>query len=104
MAVRVVFLAHRVAMGGMGVPFHSPAALNMAVVLAEKEVQRARESRDERDVGKRPADEVVTAVRRPVNPVVQTGKRHASTLTSPSPIPHPARISGPSEGASTTAP
>ena len=78
-----MFLAHRVAIDGMRVPLHPPTAVNVAVVLAEEEIQRARECRDQRDVRKRPADEVVTAVRRPVDQGVQIGEGHVATLTPP---------------------
>jgi hypothetical protein len=55
----MVLLAHRVAVVGMGVPRHPPAAMDVAVVPAEKEVERADERGDEGDVRERPADAVV---------------------------------------------
>ena len=83
-AVGVVSLADWMAVVGMRVPLHPQAAVNMAVVLAEEQVQRACESRDQGDVGKRTADEVVTAVRRLMDQVAQAGEGHAATLTTPS--------------------
>jgi hypothetical protein len=53
--VRVVLLTHRVAVDGMGVPLHAPAAVDVAVVLPQPEEQRAGERGDERDVGEWPA-------------------------------------------------
>jgi hypothetical protein len=64
-AVRVVLLAHRVPVVRMRVPCHAPAAMDVAVVSPQEEVQGAGERRDERDVGERPAHEVVAALRRP---------------------------------------
>ena len=83
MAVRVVLLAHRVAVVRVRVPLHAPAAVDMAVVLPQEEVQRAHEGRQERDVGERSADEVVAAVRRPVDQVVEADcDRHRGQATS----------------------
>lgn len=45
MAVWVVLLTHWVAVLGMGVPLQAPAAVDVAVVLPQPEVQRAAESR-----------------------------------------------------------
>src|SRR5437588_4981103 len=47
----------------MRVPLQAPAAVDVAVVFSQPEVQGAGESRDERDVGERPAHEVVAALR-----------------------------------------
>ena len=81
-AVWVVLPTHWVAVLGMGVPLQAPAAVDVAVVFPQPEVQRAGESRDERDVGERPAHEVV-AVRWPVDQVVQAGRDgHARQATS----------------------
>ena len=62
-------------------PLHPPAAVDVAVVVSQEEVDEAQETRRERDVGERTADEVVATVRRPVEPV-----RHG------------ARVSGASDG------
>ena len=61
MAVRVVLLTNRVAVDGMGVPLQAPTAADVAIVFPQPEVQRAREGSDERDIGERPAHEVVAA-------------------------------------------
>ena len=62
--------------------------MNVAVVLAKPEEERAGERGDERDVSERPADKVVTVARRPVEQVMQVGQdehgvrlylRHADT-------------------------
>ncbi len=53
----------------------------MAVVPPEEEVQRPGESRDECDVREWAADEVVAALRRPVEDVVHRGREeHAASL------------------------
>jgi hypothetical protein len=72
-AVWVVLLTHWVAVDRVGVPLQAPAAVDVAVVFSQPEVQRASEGRDERDVGERPAYEVVAAVRGPVDQVVEAG-------------------------------
>jgi hypothetical protein len=78
----------------MRVPFQAPAPLHVAVVLPQPEIQRAREGRDERDVGERTADEVVTALRRPVDDVMQTGRdQHARRLRPPSAGCEPLQVS-----------
>ena len=80
-AVRVVLLAHRMAMVGMRVPLQTPASVDVAVVPPQPEVQRAGERRDQRDVRERPADEVVAALRRPMDQVVEArGDEHAARL------------------------
>ena len=82
MTVWVVLLTHWVAVDRVGVPLQAPAAVDVAVMFAQPEVQRAGESRDERDVGERPAYEVVAAVRGPVDQVVQVGHdEHAVQAT-----------------------
>ena len=76
-AVGVVFLADGVAVVRVGVPLQPPTAMDVAVVTAQPEVQRAHEGRDERYVGEWAADEVVAAVRRPVDQGVQVcDRRH----------------------------
>jgi hypothetical protein len=72
-AVWVMLLTHWVAVDGVGVPLQAPAAVDVAVVFSQPEVQRAGEGRDERDVGERPAYEVAAAVRGPVDQVVEAG-------------------------------
>ena len=67
MTFRMVFLADRMPVNGMWVPLKPPAAMNVAVVLAPPQHDGADERRQERDVGQRPADEVVAPVRGPVN-------------------------------------
>lgn len=85
MAVRVVLLADWMAMIGVRVPLQSPATVYVTVVLAEEEEEGAGERRHECDVGERAADEVVTALHRPVDQVVQAGSnghhRKASDVT-----------------------
>jgi hypothetical protein len=82
-AVWVVLPTHWVAVLGMGVPLQAPAAVDVTVVFTQPEVQRAGESRDERDVGERPAHKVVAALRGPVDQVVQVGRNgHAGQATS----------------------
>jgi len=82
-AVRVVLLTNRVAVDGMGVPLQAPTAADVAIVFPQPEVQRAREGSDERDIGERPAHEVVATVRGPVDQVVQIGyDGHAGQATS----------------------
>jgi hypothetical protein len=79
--VGVVLPTHRMAVIWMGVPRQSPTAVDVTVVLAQEEVQRACKSRDERDVRERPAHEVVAALRRPVDQVVQADRDdHAARL------------------------
>ena len=88
MAVGVVLLTHRVAVDGMGMPLQSPAVRDVAVVLPQPEVQRASEGRNERDVGERPAHEVVAALCRPVDQVVQADRnRHAVRLPPSAALP-----------------
>ncbi len=80
-AVRVVLLANRVPVIRMRVPCHAPAAMDVAVVSPQEEVQGAGERRDERDVGERPAHEVVAALRRPMDQVVEADRdKHAARL------------------------
>jgi hypothetical protein len=50
------------------------------MVSAPPQPERAREGSDERDVGQRSADEVVAALRRPVDHVVQVRDEHADEL------------------------
>jgi len=74
MALRVVLLTHRVAVDGMGMPRQTQAAVDVAIVFSQPEVQRAGEGRDERDVGQRAAHEVVAPLCRPMDQVVQVGQ------------------------------
>lgn len=69
--MRVMLPAHRMAVIGMRMPRQPPAAAHMAVVPTKKEIERARKRGDEGDVRERPADEVVTAVSRPMKQVVK---------------------------------
>ena len=79
----MVLLAHRVPVNGMGMPLQAPAAVDVTVMSPQPEIQRADNRRDERDVGKRPADEVVTASRGPVEQVVQADRDgHAARLAA----------------------
>jgi hypothetical protein len=79
--VGVMPFTHRVAVDWMRVPLKPPAPMDVAVVPTPPEIQRGEESRDERDVGERPADEVVTPVRRPMEQVVQVDREeHAERL------------------------
>jgi hypothetical protein len=79
-AVWVMLLTHWVVMDGVGVPLQAPAAVDVAVVFSQPEVQRADERRDERDIGERPAYEVVAAVRGPVDQVGRGWPRRTATL------------------------
>jgi hypothetical protein len=67
----MMLLAHRVPVIGMRVPCQSPTAMDVAVVPSEKEIERAHERRHKRDVRERSADEVVTALRGPVDQVME---------------------------------
>jgi hypothetical protein len=83
-SVRVVLLAHGMAVVRMWVPFQTPASMDMAVVLAEEEIEGAGERCHERDVCQRTAHEVVAALRRPVNQVMQVGcNEHVARAYSP---------------------
>ena len=83
MPLGVVLLADRVAVVRVGVPLHAPAAIDVAIVLPEEEVKRAGERRHERDVGERPADEVVAALHRPMDHVVQAERdEHAARVSA----------------------
>ena len=57
--MRVVLLADGMAVVRMRVPGETPAAVDVAVVVAQEEVHEAREPGRERDIGERAADEVV---------------------------------------------
>ena len=68
----------------MRVPGEPPTAVDVAVVPAQKEVQRTRERRHQRDVCEWAADEVVAALRWPMHDRVQTrNQKHAKRLTTP---------------------
>ena len=82
--MRVMLPANGMAVVGVGMPLHSPTAANVAVVLAHEHVEGAREGGDQRDVRERTADEVVSAVRGPVDDVVNG--RHEPHDTSLTPV------------------
>ena len=74
MTVGMVLLAHGMTVIRVRMPLQAPATVDVAVVLPPPEIKRANKGRRERDVGERPADEVVAAVRRPVDEVMESGK------------------------------
>src|SRR5437660_6631560 len=79
---------HRVDVIRMRVPLQTPATADVTVVSSPPKDQRAEKGRNERDVGERPADEVVTAVRGPMDQVMQArGNEHADGVNSPSSDP-----------------
>ena len=94
MAVWMVLLAHRMAVIGVGMPLQPPAAVDVAVVLPQPEVQRAREGCDQRDIGKRPADEVVAAPRRPMDQVMQARDGGHAARLYPTAFDHAAAHGG----------
>ena len=69
--VRMVSPAHRMAVCGVRVPLKAPAAEHVTLVLPPPENERAAKRREERDVGEWPAYEVVSALRRPVDDIVE---------------------------------
>lgn len=71
--------ADRVAVVGMRMPLHSPAAADVTVVSPQEEVERARKRCDQRDVSERPADEVVAPMGWPVNEGVERVRQHHRT-------------------------
>jgi hypothetical protein len=84
-ALGMMLPTDRMAVLGVGVPFHPPATVNMAVVPSQKQVERACKRGDKRDVCERSADEVVAAVGGPVDQVMKRRcQRHLTSLTSPS--------------------
>jgi hypothetical protein len=81
----MMLLAHRVPVIGMRVPSQSPTAMDVAVVPSEKEIERADKRRHKRDVRERSADEVVTALRGPVDQVMEVrADEHLASLRFPS--------------------
>ena len=58
--------------------------MDVAVVLPQEEIEPAEECRRERDVGERPADEVVAALHRPVDQVMQAERHEHADRVSPS--------------------
>ena len=74
MPVGVVLPTDRMPVVWMRVPRQPPTAVDVTVVLAQEEIQRAYKSRDDGDVRKRPAHEVVAAVRRPADQMVQADR------------------------------
>src|SRR5262245_18549746 len=87
----MVHAAHRVTVLWMRMPLEPPAAVDVAVVPPPPQDDGAGEGGDDRDVGQRPADEVVAALRRPVDDPVQAGdhlgidSRRTAFVTGPSP-------------------
>jgi hypothetical protein len=70
---------------GMRVPCQSPTAMDVAIVPSEKEIERADKRRNKRDVRERSADEVVTALRGPVDQVMEVRPdEHLASLRFPS--------------------
>jgi hypothetical protein len=77
-AVWMMLLTDWMTMDGMDVPLEPPTATDVAVVLSQPEVKSGGERRDQRDVGERPAHEVVTAVRGPMDYGMKVGdEEHA---------------------------
>lgn len=69
----------------MRVPLQTPATADVTVVSPPPKDQRAEKRRDDRNVGERPADEVVAAVSGPMDQVMQArGYEHTDGLNSPS--------------------
>lgn len=78
----MVMPADRVAADRIRVPLESPATPNVTVVVAEEDEDPAGEACRERDVGERPADEVVAPVRGPVDDGMEAGEQHEGERTT----------------------
>ena len=63
-------LADRMAVDRVRVPLQTPTPKDVAVVPSPPQDQRARDCRNEGDVGERAADEVVATVSRPMDDAV----------------------------------
>jgi hypothetical protein len=79
-AVRVVLLADWMTVHRVRVPRQSPATVDVAVVSPKPEIEAPDEGGDERDVGERPAHEVVATVHRPVQYMVEACHEHGRRL------------------------